>query len=223
MRAFVCRAGLAATSALTMLMMTTQAADFCCEATYPARQRFPAYVPTYSPYACTEPARPSRFPPVPIPSPFACDSPYCDPGYEGNPYGQGPIPLPPPPGSGAYGTSPYGTSPYGTNPYGTSPFGSAPGTAPLTPNRNEPRFSHSRTLAGTTQFLEEPQPLCKVSFWNQTASDLTLYIGDRTHRVPRDRAIVLALPREFTWKTDSLLDKREQVPGDLNHFDIVIR
>jgi hypothetical protein len=228
MRASVCRAAFAATSALAMFVMTTQAADFCCEPTYPAPQRFPAYVPRYSPYACTEPAPPSRFPPVAIPNPFACDSPYCDPGFGGNPYGQGPIPLPPPPGSGAFGTPPYGTPsygtfPYGSNPYGASPFGAPPGSAPLTPNRNGPIISYSRTLAGTTQFLEEPQPLCKVSFWNQTASELTLHIGDRTHRVQRDRAIVLALPRDFTWRTDVLLDKREQVSGDLNHFDVVIR
>ena len=208
-----------------MLAATTVAADDCSGILYPRRIVVPTYAPSY---ACTEPAPPSRFPPAPISNPFACDSPYCDPGYGGNPYAQGPIPLPPPPGSGPYGTFPYGNNPYGTNPYGTSPFGSPPGTAPLTPgsgppNRGGPIFSHSRTLAGATQFLEEPQPLCKVSFWNQTASELTLFIGDRTHRVPRDRAIVLSLPRDFTWKTDILLDKREQVPGDLNHFDVVIR
>ncbi|HEX3313428.1 MAG TPA: hypothetical protein VHR72_01000, partial [Gemmataceae bacterium] len=209
----------AATTALAMFVMTTQAADFDCGPTNPAPRRFATYVPSYSsPYACTEPAPPSRFPPVAIPNQFPCDSPYCDPNYGGNPYGQGLIPLPPPPGTG-----PYGTNPYGAPPTGTSPFGAPPGNAPLTPNRNGPIFSHSRTLAGATQFLEEPQPLCKVSFWNQTASDLTLFIGDRSHRVQRDRAIVLSLPREFSWKTDGLLDKREHVPGDLNYFDVVIR
>jgi hypothetical protein len=228
MKASVCRAAFAATSTLTLFVMTAQAGDICCGPTYPAPVR--VWAPTHaSRYACTEPAPPSRFPPVPIPNPFACDGPYCDPGYGGNPYyGQGPIPLPPPPGSGPYGTFPYGSNPYGTNPYGTSPFGSPPGTAPLTPgsgppNRGGPIFSHSRTLAGATQFVEDVQPLCKVSFWNQTGAELTLFVGDRTHRVQRDRAIVLSLPREFTWKTDILFEKREQVPSDLNYFDVVIR
>ena len=95
-----------------LLVGAIAAADECCPVV------FPRVIPVYSsPYACTEPAPPSRFPPVPIPNPFACDSPYCDPGYGGNPYGGnpyggGPIPLPPPPGTGPYGAPPYGTYPY---------------------------------------------------------------------------------------------------------------
>jgi hypothetical protein len=224
----------AAPIAVVLMAATTVAADDCCGILYPRRIVMLSYA---SPYACTEPAPPSRFPPVPIPNPFACDSPYCDPGYGGNPYAQGPLPLPPPPG-GSYGTFPYGTNPYGVSPYGSnpygispSPFGSPPGTSPLTPGsgpdrrfgRDRPIFNESRTIAGVTKDVEAPQPLCKVSFWNQTGSELTLFVGDRTHRVQRDRAVVLALPREFSWKTDVLFDKREQVASDLNYFDVVIR
>jgi hypothetical protein len=193
-----------------LLVGMTAAADDCCVIPAPR-------------YACTVPAPPSRFPPVPIGNPFACDSPYCDPGYGGNPYAGGPIPLPPPPGAGPYGG--YGTFPYGSNPYGTSPFGpppgGPPGNGPLVPK--EPIFSHSRTLGGVTRYVEDPQPLCKVSFWNQTPSELTLFVGDRTHRIARDRAIVLPLSREFAWKTEGLLEKRELVPADLNYFDVIIR
>jgi hypothetical protein len=233
----------AAPIAVVLAAATTAAADDCSGILYPRRILVPKYS---SPYACTEPAPPSRFPPVPISNPFACDSPYCDQGYGGNPYAQGAIPLPPPPGSGPYGsppsgnygtfpygtnpygTNPYGASPYGTNPYGGSPFGSPPGNGPLTPGsgppgRNPPIFQHSRTISGVTREIEEPLPSVKVSFWNQTGSEVTLFVGDRTHRVLRDRAIVLSLPREFTWKTDVVFDRREQVPGDLNYFDVVIR
>ena len=221
MRASVCRAALAATSALAMFVMTTHAADDCCVPTYP------------SPYACTVPAPPSRFPPVHIPNPFACDSPYCDPGYGGNPYGRGPIPLPPPPGTGPteilltarIHTARILTASIRMGRTLTAPRRSVRrrGRATLTPREGPPIFQHRGRSAGTTQFVEEPQPLCKVSFWNHTAGELTLYVGDRTHRVQRDRAIVLSLPREFSWKTDLHADKREQVPGDLNYFDVVIR
>jgi hypothetical protein len=203
-----------------LLVGMTASADDCCVKPVPR-------------YACTTPAPPSRFPPVPIQNPFACDGPYCDPGYYGgNPYAGGPIPLPPPPGTGPYGGPyggpSYGTFPYGSNPYGISPYGTSPGIGPYGPSNNplvpkEPIFSHSRTLGGITRYIEDPLPLCKVSFWNQTASELTIFVGDKTHRIARDRAVVVPLPRDFAWKTDGLLEKRELVPVDLNYFDVVIR
>src|SRR5262249_53277267 len=112
---------------------------------------------------------------------------------------------------------------------GTSPFGSPPGGGPLTPGTHPPGgkkgpiISQSSTLGGATRYIEPPAELCKVSFWNQTPNDVTLVVGDRTNRISKDRAVVLSLPRDFSWKTEGTIDKREQVPSDLNYFDIVIR
>jgi hypothetical protein len=201
-----CRLLFAASIISALIGWPAQADDYC--PTYRAR---PVVVAMYvSPYACTEPAPPSLHPPIHIPNPFDCYGPNCPPtpGFGANPYSGGPIPLPPPPNAPPY---PQGGA--------ITPGGNPPGTHP----GKRPIFDQSRTFGGVTQYIEPPQPKCKVSFWNQTGAELTLIVGDKTHRVAKDRAVVLALPREFTWKTDVALDKREQVPSDLNYFDVVIR
>jgi hypothetical protein len=257
MRASAFRALAAAALASLAIVSAARAGDWMfdprCGPVHPMPVRVvPVHYP--SPYACTEPAPPSQYPPVPISDPFGCVGPYCPPTspYGGDPYRREPIPLPNPPGSYGtfpysvppYGGTPYGTPPYGTPPYGTppgtSPFGSPPGSAPLTPGTapltpgtpgapgrhpggGRPIISQSSTLGGVTKYIEAPTELCKVSFWNQTGNDITLIVGDRTNRIQKDRAVVLSLPRDFSWKTDATADKREQIPSDLNFFDVVIR
>ena len=86
-----------------------------------------------------------------------------------------------------------------------------------------PTISHSRTVGGTTEYTERPEPLCKVSFWNQTGADVDLTVNDRVTRVLKERGTVLTLSRDFSWKTPFQAEKREEVPSDANYFDIVIK
>lgn len=86
-----------------------------------------------------------------------------------------------------------------------------------------PTIFQNRTFSGVPQYSEPRSPSAKVSFWNLSGYDVTLSVGERTHAIPRDRAVVLDLNRSFTWRTNLHNPKTEQIPDDTNHFEVLIK
>lgn len=91
------------------------------------------------------------------------------------------------------------------------------------PQSKGPTIYQNRTFSGVPQLTEARTNTCKVSFWNLSGLDVTLNIGERTHSIPRDRAVILDLDRHFTWRTNFHNPKTEDVSDDLNHFEVMIR
>ena len=181
----------------------------------------PAVVSMYaSPYACTQPAPPSMYPPVHIPNPFGRDDPSCAlmPGIPGIRRESLLIGADPAASAAADGT-----------PRRTARIRRRSATRReersrrAAPIRARGRSSINCACCGVTQYIEEPKLRCKVSFWNQTGAELTLVVGDKTHACRRIG------PSSWTCRATSpgrprvSSKKREQVPSDLNYFDIVIR
>ena len=83
------------------------------------------------------------------------------------------------------------------------------------------------TKAGSSLSAVSPwqSPLCKVSFWNQTSNEIELTVNGQVvqQRIASERAVVLDLQRDFTWKTNVSYDKREAVSHELNYYDVVVR
>jgi hypothetical protein len=91
------------------------------------------------------------------------------------------------------------------------------------PPHKGPMIYQNRVFSGVPQLTEARTSMCKVSFWNLKGADVTLTVGDRTHNIPRDRAVILELPRSFNWRTSAFDGKTEDVSDDLNHFEVMIK
>ncbi len=86
-----------------------------------------------------------------------------------------------------------------------------------------PTIYQNRTFSGVPQSTEPRTANCKVSFWNLSGLDVKLTVGEREHAIPKDRAVILDLGRNFTWRTNFHNPKAEEVSDDLNHFEVMIR
>lgn len=110
-----------------------------------------------------------------------------------------------------------------------APPSGAPATfsTPEPPSGKQPRkgpiIDQYRTFNGVPQMVEPRTEKCKVSFWNLTGDDVTLFVGNEPRSVLKDRAVVLDLSRQFSWRTNNLNPKSEDVPDDTNHFEVLIR
>jgi hypothetical protein len=64
---------------------------------------------------------------------------------------------------------------------------------------------------------------CRVGFWNLTGRDVTLVVDGKSQLLPRDRAVTLELPREFSWQIDQQPARSERVANEKASHEIVIR
>jgi hypothetical protein len=83
----------------------------------------------------------------------------------------------------------------------------------------KPIIRDSQFLGGTYTGGEN----CKVGFWNLSGRDLTIKVNGTARVVPRDRAVVLDLRREFVWHAQGREPQRVLVPPDKGTHEIVLR
>ena len=86
-----------------------------------------------------------------------------------------------------------------------------------------PVIDSVRTVSGLPPYAEPRQVQCKVSFWNLSGYDVQLIVNDKTYSVGKDRAQVLTIDRQFTWRTHLHDPKTEIAPDDSNHFEVLIK
>lgn len=141
---------------------------------------------------------------IPCPTPPSAMCP-CMPGAR---YAT-PTPAPASPGPGVLSTHEPPVGPPSPPPYGKAGKG--------------PTIFQNRTFSGVPQITEPRSQLCKVSFWNLSGLDVNLSVGERIVPVAKDRAVILDLDRNFAWRTNYHNAKTEEVPDDLNHFEVMIR
>lgn len=95
-----------------------------------------------------------------------------------------------------------------------------------TPNPKQPKgpmIYQNRSFSGVPQQVEPRAVKSKVSFWNLTGDDVIVTVEDRNHTIAKDRAVILELPRSFSWRSGFQAPKTESVPDDVNHFEVMIR
>jgi hypothetical protein len=63
----------------------------------------------------------------------------------------------------------------------------------------------------------------RVGFWNAAGRDVTLVVEGRSHRLTRDRALTLELPRTFSWQVDQEAGQTGRVPEGKTTLEVVIR
>ncbi len=80
----------------------------------------------------------------------------------------------------------------------------------------ELRAEKSAPIARTTDRI-------RVGFWNQSGKDLMLTVAGQTHRLARDRAMTLQVPRGFVWQIDQQPARSEPIADDQASHEIVIR
>jgi hypothetical protein len=64
---------------------------------------------------------------------------------------------------------------------------------------------------------------CNVGFWNLSGLDIKIKVNGASRVVPRDRAIMLDLGRDFVWHVDGREPQRVLVPQERNTHEIVLR
>jgi hypothetical protein len=64
---------------------------------------------------------------------------------------------------------------------------------------------------------------CQVGFWNLSGRDITIKVSGASRVVPRDRAVMLDLRREFVWHVAGREPQRVVVPQEKDTHEIVLR
>jgi hypothetical protein len=64
---------------------------------------------------------------------------------------------------------------------------------------------------------------CRVGFWNFTGRDVTLTVAGQKHKLAKDRAVTLELPRQFDWRVDAGTAHTVQVPAAQASHEIFLR
>jgi hypothetical protein len=64
---------------------------------------------------------------------------------------------------------------------------------------------------------------CSVGFWNLSGRDIRIKVNGASQVVPRDRALMFDLGRDFVWHVDGSEPQRVLVPQDRNTHEIVLR
>jgi hypothetical protein len=65
--------------------------------------------------------------------------------------------------------------------------------------------------------------LCSVSFWNLSASKMTLKVGEKSTTLPAGRNVTLDLERRFQWQIEGREVQKGQVAANDRGVEIVIR
>jgi hypothetical protein len=64
---------------------------------------------------------------------------------------------------------------------------------------------------------------CKVGFWNLSGRDMAIRVNGTSRSVPRDRAVILDLSREFVWRIEGREPERVVVPEGKSAHEVVLR
>jgi hypothetical protein len=115
-------------------------------------------------------------------------------------------------------------------PSGTAPAGQSkePPTAPATPRG--PKVSESSSFysthpgaAETTVSYRPSAGRVQVGFWNVSAREVVITVGNTSYTLAAGRAVTVTVTRRFIWRLDQGELRAETVPGERETLEIVIR
>jgi len=101
-----------------------------------------------------------------------------------------------------------------------------PRPAPASQTAEPPASSNSTPAKRDTQSLGgeySKGDRCKVGFWNLSGRELTIKVDGANRVVPRDRAVMLELGREFVWQAEGREPNVVRVPPGQTTHEVVLR
>src|SRR5262249_28842488 len=71
--------------------------------------------------------------------------------------------------------------------------------------------------------LKVTEPECTVAYRNLSGRDLEVKVDGKPHRLPINRTVAIAVPRQFVWQVEEQPVQTESIPENKKVMEVVIR